>query len=150
MVTCGDICSLEVVSANRAATVQTAAGLMRQHHVGAIVVVDEVNGKRIPVGIVTDRDIVVEVDAPALDRNTITVGDIMAQDPTTVHETDGLLETVKLMRGKGVRRLPVIDANDNLVGIISLDDLLEIFSEEMTEITRLLRRERALETRNRK
>ena len=53
------------------------------------------------------------------------------------------------MRGKGVRRLPVIDANEDLVGIMSLDDLLEIFSEEMTEIARLLRRERARETRNR-
>lgn len=150
MSTSGEICSRDVVFARRDTTVQAAAKLMRHYHVGTVVVVDETNGKRKPVGIVTDRDIVIEVDATDLDPEVITVGDIMVQELVTVRESEGLLETVEVMRYKGVRRLPVVDAEGNLVGIVSIDDLLEVLSEQMTEMTRILGREREHETQNRR
>src|ERR1019366_803157 len=110
MSTSGEVCSREVLFATRDITVQAAAELMRRNHVGTIIVVDEVQGKRKPLGIVTDRDMVIEVIAPGLDPDVIRVGDIMVQDLVTVRENDGLLDTVKVMRSRGVRRLPVVDA----------------------------------------
>jgi len=88
-----DICNREVVFVNRDVTVQAAAKLMRHYHVGSLVVVDEVNGKRVPVGILTDRDIVVEIDAMDLDAKVITAGDIMSQELVIVPESQGVLET---------------------------------------------------------
>ena len=89
--TIGEICTRDTVITTRDTTVAAAAQLMRQHHVGTLVVVDQVNGgKRVPVGIVTDRDAVVEVMATGLDPKTITVGDIMEQELVTARENEGL------------------------------------------------------------
>ena len=150
MTTSGENCSRDVVFAVRDATVQSVAKLMRHYHVGSVVVVDETTGGRTPVGVVTDRDIVVEVNAVDLDPNVITAGDIMSSELVTVREDEGVLETVEVMRYKGVRRLPVVDAAGSLVGIVSIDDLLEVLSEQMTEMTRILGRERAHEVQSRR
>jgi CBS domain-containing protein len=150
MATTGEICSREVVYATRETTVQAAAKLMRHYHVGTVVVVDEISGRRLPIGIVTDRDVVVEVNAVDLNPNVITVGDIMATELVTVREDEGLLEAMEIMRFKGVRRLPVVDRAGGLVGIISIDDLLEVLAEEMTGMTRIVGRERAHEQAGRK
>lgn len=151
MTTIGSICSRDVVFATRDATVAVAARLMREHHVGSIVVVEQMNGgKRLPLGIVTDRDIVVEVIAPGLDANTITVGDIMAPELVTVTESEGLLETMEIMRYKGVRRIPVVDEAGQLTGIASIDDLLEMLAEEMSELAKIVSRERAHEVQARR
>ncbi len=146
----GQICNREVVSVARDTTVQAAAKLMRHFHVGTVVVVDAANDGRVPVGIVTDRDIVIEVCAVDLNQNVITVGDIMAPELVTVREDEGLLQTVEIMRYKGVRRLPVVDKNGNLVGIVSIDDLFEALTEQMAEMGRVLGREREHEVRNRR
>jgi CBS domain-containing protein len=149
MTTSGEICSRSVIFVARDAAVELAAQLMRRHHVGTVVVVDDTNGARVPVGIVTDRDIVVEVNAAGLDQNVITVGDIMAPELVTVREGDDLLHTLGVMRYKGLRRLPVVDDSGTLVGIVSMDDVLEVFSEQMAEMARALRREREHEIQNR-
>lgn len=146
----GDICNREVVFVNREATVQTACKLMRHYHVGSLVVVDEVDGKRKPIGIVTDRDVVVEVDAMELDSKVITIGDIMSTDLTTVSETHGVFETIEIMRFKGVRRLPVVGAGGQLVGIVAIDDLLEVIAGELTEIVHIISREQSREQTARK
>lgn len=151
MTTIGGICVRDVVSTTRDTTVAEAAKLMRENHVGSIVVVEQMNGgKRLPVGIVTDRDIVVEVVAPGLDSETITVGDIMGAELVTVRENEGLLETMEIMRFKGVRRIPVVDAGGELLGIASIDDLLEVLAEEMTELAKIVARERAHEAQARR
>ncbi len=149
MTTSGEICSRSVIFVARDATVGLAAQLMRRHHVGTVVVVDDTNGGRVPVGIVTDRDIVIEVNAAGLDQNVITVGDIMAPELVTVREGDDLLHTLGVMRYKGLRRLPVVDDSGTLVGIVSMDDVLEVFSEQMAEMARALRCEREREIQNR-
>lgn len=148
--TIGNICNREVVFATRDTTVQAASKLMRQHHVGTVVIVDELAGKRLPVGIVTDRDIVVEVTAVELDPKVITVGDIMAPELITAPESQGILETMEVMRFKGVRRLPIVDREGLLVGIVSIDDMLEVLAEELTDLTRIVSKEQAREVQSRK
>jgi CBS domain-containing protein len=150
MTAIGEICERGVVYTRRDATVQVASKMMRQFHVGTLVVVDDVNGRRVPVGILTDRDIVISVDALDLDPKTITVGDIMSPELATVRAEDGALQAAEIMRFKGVRRLPVVDADGNLAGIVSIDDLLESLTEEMTEMARVLGREREHEVRSRR
>ena len=102
------------------------------------------------MGIVTDRDIVVEVSALDLDPNVLTVGDIASPDLVTVREDDSVLQTMEIMRAKGVRRLPVTSERGDLVGIVSIDDLLETMSEQMFELTRALGRARVREVQVRR
>jgi CBS domain-containing protein len=147
----GEICSRETVFTTRDTTVATAARLMRHHHVGTLVVVEEMNGgRRVPVGIVTDRDVVIEVMATGLDPNAITVGDIMGPELVTARESEGVLETMQIMRYKGVRRLPIVDKDGQLVGIVSIDDLLEVLAEEFSELAKIMAREQARETSSRR
>ena len=149
--TIGEICTRVTVFTTRETTVADAAKLMRQHHVGSLVVVEDVNGgKRVPVGIVTDRDAVVEVMATGLDPATITVGDIMSQELVTARETEGVLETMQIMRYKGVRRLPIVGKTGELIGIVSIDDLLEVMAEELSELAKIVAREQAHETATRR
>ena len=150
MATTGEICSRDVVVVPRDETVQSAAKLMRHNHVGTVVVVDEKNGRRTPVGIVTDRDVVIEVTAVDLNPNVITVGDIMGPELVTVRDDEGAFEAMDIMRRKGVRRLPVVDREGGLAGIISVDDLLGVLSEEMSAMRRIVERERAHEQSRRK
>lgn len=145
----GEICNREVVIAQRETTVLEASRLMRQYHVGDLVVVDEADGKRVPVGIVTDRDVVLEIVSMELDAAVLTVGDIMGLELATVREGDGVFETIRYMHTKGVRRLPVVDNYGSLVGIVTLDDLLELLAEEMGELSRLIAKERTQESRTR-
>ncbi|MGQ9686679.1 MAG: CBS domain-containing protein [Thiobacillaceae bacterium] len=137
----GEICNREVVIVSREAPVIEAARLMRQYHVGDLVVVDEPSGRRRPVGIVTDRDIVIEVVAMEVAPETLSVGDIMSAELATVRETEGVFETIRYMRDKGIRRLPVVDRDGWLQGIVTLDDLLILLAEEMGEMARLIGRE---------
>jgi CBS domain-containing protein len=145
----GEICTREVVIVKRNETVLEAAKLMRQHHVGDVVVIEERDGVRVPVGIVTDRDLVVEIMAPELDPAAMTVGDIMEQELMTVKESMGLFEAIQYMRSKTVRRLPIVDENGALIGILALDDLLELLSEELLAIAKLVRYQRRKETKQR-
>lgn len=141
----GEICNHEVVIAEKALSVVDAAQLMRKHHVGDLVVVEEKAGRKHPVGIVTDRDIVVEVVAAGVDPDALKVGDIMGPEVATVHEGEGLFEALRHMRDKGVRRMPVVDHQGGLVGILTLDDLLGLLAEEMTELAKLVSHERQRE-----
>jgi CBS domain-containing protein len=145
----GEICNRDVIISHREDTVGDAAKLMREHHVGDVVVVDERDDVRFPVGIVTDRDLVVEIMATELDQKVITVGDIMLEELVTVKESVGIFEAVQYMRSKTVRRLPVVDARGALVGVLTLDDLLELLAEELLAISKLFNYQRQKETRRR-
>lgn len=146
----GEICNRNVVYVQREVMVQAACKLMRHYHVGSLVVVDEVGGKRVPVGIVTDRDIVMEIDAMELDPKIITVGDIMSDNLVTVTESQGLLETIELMRHRGVRRVPVVDVDNWLTGIVTVDDLLEVLAGELSHIATIVSTEQKREQRARR
>lgn len=137
----GEICNREVIVIQRDEPVVEAAKLMRQFHVGAVIVIDKADGRTVPVGIVTDRDLVVEVMATELDETVITVGDIMAPDVFTVKEGTATSDAIELMRRKTIRRLPVVDESGELVGILTLDDALQLLSEELLDLAKLVRYE---------
>ncbi|MBK7352625.1 MAG: CBS domain-containing protein [Nitrosomonas sp.] len=137
----GEICNRKVVVMQREETIAEAAKLMRDQHVGSVLIVNEQDGKRVPIGIVTDRDLVVEVIAPELDPDAITVGDIMMTSFVVVKEDTGVSEAIQYMRAKGVRRLPVVDAEAKLLGIVTLDDLLILLAEELDTLAKLVAQE---------
>ena len=144
-----EIWNREVVIVQPDDSILDAARLMRQHHVGDVVVVEDRGGVRVPVGIVTDRDLVVEIMALELNQVVITVGDIMVQELASVKENTGVFEAIRLMRARGVRRLPVVDDKGGLVGILTLDDLLELLAEELLDLTKLVTHEQKKETMSR-
>ena len=131
-----DVCMRPVVTIASKASVREAARLMRQRGVGALVVVT--NQK--PRGIITDRDIAVSVVAEGGDPDEVPVGDVMRANPAVIRGDEGILDAVKLLDAKGVRRLPVVDDRGNLIGIIALDDLLMLFGTEMGHVARALAR----------
>ena len=131
----GDVCTRSVTFAVPSMVLSEAARLMREHHVGCLVVVDEPSrGERIPIGMLTDRDIVSAVVAKDQDARNLRVGDVMSTDVATVREQESLLDVLGAMRRKGVRRVPVLDAHGSLVGILALDDVLQIVAEEMQAV----------------
>ena len=146
----GEICTREVVVAGRDIPVKRAAQLMRDFHVGSIVLVDEQEGKRKPCGILTDRDIVVAVTALGLDPDVIRAGDVAAKELIELNEDAGIAETVAVMRMKGVRRLPVVDRDGVLIGIIAADDILVLLSEELSGLATMVSREHRKESAERR
>jgi CBS domain-containing protein len=148
--TISEFCVRDVVCAARTDTIATAATLMREHHVGDVVVVDDSGGRRVPVGIVTDRDIVVEVIAAGVDPRMLKVGDLLQRTVVTVREDRSYTDTIRLMTRHGVRRMPVVDAHGALVGIVSVDDMLRQFAAPLAALSELPRRERHIEVQVRK
>ena len=132
-----DLCADSVTVVRRDSPIQEAAQLMRRYHIGAVVVVDAAEGVQSPVGIVTDRDIVVGVVAMNLDPRDLTAGDIMSDELVTVPEDYDVYEAVTKMREEGVRRMPVVNRNGALTGIVSLDDLLPLVAQELADLARL-------------
>jgi CBS domain-containing protein len=145
----GELCNREVVFATRTTTVVEAAQLMRRYHVGDLVVVDEVGGKRVPVGIVTDRDIVTEIVAKVCPAEGCTVENIMCAQLVSVAESEGVITTIRLMRTHGIRRIPVVDGDGGLVGIVSADDMLDLLAEELAELAKIAPRQQVQEVRSR-
>lgn len=141
----GQLCKREIVSVLPATPLSEAARLMRQHHVGSVLVVDAAEPRKL-VGIVTDRDIVVEVVASSIDPRTVAVGEIMTAAVMVAHEEDDVLTALKTMRWRGVRRLPVVDGSQNLCGILTLDDLLELGSNIAGDLAQAITSEQALES----
>ena len=143
----GDVCVRDVVVAGSETTAREAARLMAKQHVGNVVVVRrEAGGRAVPVGIVTDRDIVRDVVAEALDASAFTLGDLGARELVTVGEDVGIFECMQHMRLNGIRRMPVVDREGGLAGIISLDDLIQLLADEMGELGKVIAREQAHET----
>lgn len=143
----GEFCNREVIVMGPDDPARDAARLMREHHVGDVLVVEERNGQRVPVGIVTDRDLVIEVMASDSDPEQFRVGDVMSGDLLTAQADDDTMETLQRMRNAGVRRMPVVDANGSLLGIITVDDYINVFAEQMEDLVRLVSREQLRERR---
>ena len=136
----GEICNRAVVVMQFDGNTLEAAKLMRLHHVGdVVVVVEESPGLQVPVGIISDRDLTVEVMARQIDQMVITVGDIMAPEVFKVPESMGVFEASQYLRGKKVRCLAVVDDRGGLVGLLAQDDLLRILAEELLALAGLPR-----------
>lgn len=146
----GEFCNREVIVTGRGTGIEEAARLMREHHVGDLIVVESRDVGNVPVGIVTDRDLVIEVLAQGVDPDTVTVDDIMSDEPFVMEEHEDLWNALEMMRSKGVRRLPVVDGRGALVGIITLDDLVEAVGEGIGDFVRIVRAELRRESRLRR
>lgn len=145
-----DFCSTQVVTVEPQASLREAAMLMRNRHVGALVVVERKGGVERPVGLLTDRDIVVAVIAvPGARPEGIRAVDAMSQPLVAVREDDNVFEAVEIMQQKAVRRLPVLGADGALRGIVTADDVLRVLSAELGSLAETLRwgRKRELEQR---
>lgn len=139
-----------VVVAETDTLVLRAAQLMRQHHVGAIVVVENTETGSRPVGIVTDRDLVLGVMAEGLDPAVFTVGDVMSAELATVRDDATLAAAMQLLAERCVRRLVVVDAEGRLVGILTLEDMLATVSEGMAAINTAIQAARDREISSRR
>jgi len=146
----GECCNREVLIAEKQTEILETARLMKKHHVGDLVIVEKRNGATRPVGILTDRDLVVEVMAQEVPPNEVTAADVMSLEIVTVREEEGVWETLESMRDQGVRRMPVVDQDGSLVGLVTMDDLLELFTEALDNMTQLIKGEVRRESRLRK
>lgn len=146
----GELCQREVVIAEGAEPVTAAAALMRHHHVGDIVVVRREAHGNVPVGVLTDRDLVVEVLAQAIDEvHRLTIGDVVARDLECVGEDCEFDEVLRLMHDRGIRRVPVVSPAGALVGIITFDDIVGVFAEQLAALSAVVRLQTRREVRAR-
>jgi CBS domain-containing protein len=144
-----DVAVHEPVTARPTDSIGTCARRMHDEHVGCLVVVEENDGDAFPVGVLTDRDIAIEVVAFGLDPATMTAGDVMSERPAVVEEDDDLLDALAHMRERGVRRLPVVRPDGALSGMLALDNLLEALGEEIDGVLGVMRAQRTKELRTR-
>jgi CBS domain-containing protein len=145
-----ECCKLDVVCCDPELSLPDTAALMRKNHVGDVVVVESRAGMRMPVGIVTDRDIVMETMALDLDAALFTAGDIMNTPLVTVKETEGFVETLRLMRSNGIRRMPVVTESGTLYGIVTADDIVRALALELSLVTEAMSGQTARERHLRK
>jgi CBS domain-containing protein len=147
----GTICQRLLITVRRSDEVIRAAQLMRDRHVGYLVVVEShaVKGCLRAVGVLTDRDIVVSVVARQVDPAAVRVGEIMTPNPVTVAESDAIEEALQAVRRAGVRRVPVVGPRGELVGVLSFDDLLKAVAGEARDMVTAIRTERQIEARAR-
>jgi len=145
-----DIAIKPVKVAFKETTIHEAAAIMRSAHVGSLVVVEKARNGMIPIGIVTDRDIVVEVIAEGVSPQKLCVGDIMSTDLITIEETMGVHEVVSVMEITGLRRLPVVDGSGILTGIITSDDVMEHVANFANSLSRVSRKQQIFEKELRK
>lgn len=148
--TVGEVCSRDVVACSRATSIESAAELMRRHHVGALVVTDDQrDGRRVPVGMITDRDIAVGVVAKGLGPDGIHVAEVMVPELVDCRASESIFDILQRMRAHGVRRMPVVDGSGALMGLVSASDVLAHLADELTALTRLVAREREQEVETR-
>jgi len=128
----------DVAVISQDASIEEAAKMMRDHHVGSVVVVESsAQGGLAPVGLLTDRDIVVELISQGISPDQVSVKDIMTAAPTTAPHTASLPEVIQIMSKANVRRLPIVDQKNLLVGFVSLDDLMERLGREMASLSQI-------------
>ncbi|MBW4051792.1 MAG: CBS domain-containing protein [Proteobacteria bacterium] len=142
----GKICNRNVITVREADELTLAARLMREKHIGYLIVVKpSLNGTASPVGVITDRDIVVAVVAKEADPRSLKVGDVMTRQPAVVEEGTSVGTALQLMRRIGVRRMPVIGGAGMLVGVLSIDDVLDTLAGELMDIAGSIRQEIKME-----
>ena len=145
----GNICHRSVTSIDHTASVPEAARLMRDQHVGFLVVYKSGDELHRPIGVLTDRDIVIEVVGKGVDANALIVDDLMTRQPLMANESEELADVLQAMRMGGIRRVPVVDGRGALSGVFALDDALEIVTSLMCDIAGSVKNEQRQEWRAR-
>ncbi len=141
-----DICTKAVVTCSPGDRLLEAARKMRDQHVGAVVVVEPRDGVTVPVGVVTDRDVVVDAVVPRLpELQTLTVADLASRDVVTVNAGVNVDRALEIMSEAGVRRAPVVDGRGALVGIVTIDDLIETLAARLIGVVAVIRKQQSRE-----
>jgi CBS domain-containing protein len=143
------ICNHNVATVDASADMVEAARLMREEHVGDLIVTETREGHVIPVGIITDRDIVIEVVAKGVAPNLVTVEDAMSRDLLSVREDNGIDYALREMQRVGVRRVPVVNSKGDLSGVLAIDDVVDHLAVQLNHIAGAIRIERKKETESR-
>ena len=143
----GKICNRQIVTLPAGTDLVAAAELMREKHVGFLIVVEPQPQAQYgrPVGVLTDRDIVISVVARGADPTLLTAGDVMNREVITADESDSVEQALRTMRRMGVRRLPVVGSRGMLTGVLSLDDVLDVLAAEIGELSGTVRNEQRIE-----
>jgi CBS domain-containing protein len=129
-----DLCKLPLITLSPEAKITEAAKLMQESKVGSVIITQDEK----PVGILTDRDIVVRVIAPRKDPSTTPISEVMTRNVVVANESSGTWDVIQLMKHHGVRRFPVVSGSGKLTGIIALDDLIELLGEELSALGRAI------------
>jgi CBS domain-containing protein len=137
----GALCTLDVVSCSPRISVLEAARIMRQKHTGDLVVVDDGEEQKEPLGIITDRDIVLEVLAKGLDPANTTVGSVIRTPVVIAHEAEDVATALDRMRIHGIRRLPIVGSGNRLIGILTADDFLRSLAADAAALTEVVSRQ---------
>jgi len=143
--TVGTICNRNVLTIRQNQDLDDAIALMRSEHVGDVVVVEERNHHRYPIGILTDRDILLKILAQRLAISDVDISDVMSFDLVTALDTEPLIEALERMRNYGVRRLPVVNRENHLIGILTLDDVVERIARKLSLVSDIIRNEQSIE-----
>ena len=139
--TIGAICTRRVITVDREIDIAAAAGVMRENHIGYLIVTDARSGGSTPIGVITDRDMVVKVLAKDVDPHTLAVGDVMTPDPLIAADYDGISETLSRMRRLGVRRVPVVGVGGKVSGVLSIDDVVDHLVGQLSDVSGSVRNE---------
>jgi len=126
-----------VETAGPSTTAEAIAMRLEEANIGCLIIEEDMK----PVGIVTDRDLALRVVARDVDPDAVTASDIMTPEPVTVHVEQGLLDVTRTMRQHAVRRMPVVDDDDKLVGIITLDDVMTLLTRELNDLGQVVEAE---------
>lgn len=135
------ICEREVVTVPEGLSVYETAKIMKALNLGNVIVVGDQKERNNPIGIITDRDIVIKIVADDGDPMEICAGDIMSLNLLVLKDHQGIQESLDMMSAKSVRRAPIVDDKNNLVGIAMVDDLLVLIAEEVESLAKLIRKQ---------
>jgi CBS domain-containing protein len=147
--TVNTVCNHNVATIDLDEDVLKAAQRMRQTHVGDLIVVEQRGAHQIPVGIITDRDIVVSIIAKHLSPESIKGSDAVKTDLVTVHKDNGIEFALREMRRAGVRRVPVVGDEGELVGLLSIDDVIDHLAVQLGHIADIVRLQQQAEAKDR-
>ncbi len=140
------IANRNVVTIPENATMELAAKTMRDQHVGCVVVVQEKGLRKIPMGMITDRDIVVSTSAFGIAPNTVYVRDVMSATLVTARKNDSFNHVLMLMREHGVKRIPIVDSEGALMGIVSTHELMSVLADEFNVLLKVTERQHQVES----
>jgi predicted transcriptional regulator len=145
----GDYCKRTLVSIASDMDLVEAAKVMRDEHVGFLVVYLQGDEVRKPAGVLTDRDVVLQVTAKEVDPHSVSVADVMTRQPLIASESDELSEVLQAMRMAGIRRVPVVNVRGGMCGIFAMDDALDLITGMMCDVTGSIKSEQRQEWRAR-
>lgn len=144
-----ECCKRAVVSIDSSASIADAAKLMRERHVGFLIVFEAEDALRRPIGVLTDRDIVLQVIARDIDPHALTTADVMTRQPLIASEADDLGDVLQAMRLATIRRVPVVDARGGLTGVLAIDDAVELITGLLCDVSVTIKNQQRQEWRSR-